>query len=489
MKKTTFSLVLFLMLAFMFAQAQKNVLFIRGGDESGGWLEYPQFSKTEQLADINNFTNNQTNHGWGEFAATLRNNGYTVTQIKEGEGGSSPVNFAGMNLSQYNVIVLGSNNAPYNNTQVNAVDNWVKAGGGLLTISDTNFGSSWCDAPNSDQTFLDRYGIIVHQDKGWYTLKRNNGDFLLPNHPILNGVNSFEGEGVSPFKFANTIPDGVTVQKVVRARDQVRLNNGPCTGAIRNVNNGDASLVTAQAGSGRVVGTFDRNTFFNRNGAGSNLNKFDNKRYMLNIFAWLTDTGGGGNDVIPEVDCNSLNSSIDSSNAITITVDYTADADRDVVVELWRNNQWLKQGQTMVSLGSGTATVTINFDTPPAGGNDYLLKASIRPVGTDWTQNLDACNKSNITVIDGTLSVDDLELENAVKLFPNPVKGELNIKSNRELEQVSIYDLNGRLIRVVNFNQASSALYKINVNTLSNGFYFAKIEFNGQATTKKFIKN
>jgi len=335
MKKQT--LTLLLMTCFFLVQSQ-NVLFVRGGDNSGGWLEFPQFSKTEQLADITNFTNNQTNHGWGEFAATLRNNGYTVTQIKEGGGGSSPINFAGMNLAQYDIIVLGSNNAPYNNAQVNAIDNWVKNGGGLLTISDTNFGSSWCDAPNSDQAFLNRYGIIVHQDRGFYTLKRNNGDFLIPNHPILNGVNSFEGEGVSPFKLANTIPSGVTVQKIVRAKDKVRLNDGPCTGRIRNVNNGDLSLITATAGRGRVVGYFDRNTFFNRNGAGSNINKFDNKRFMLNIFAWLAN-GGGGNDNpppggTPDVNCATLPTSVASSTALAVSVNYTADQNRDVVIEL-----------------------------------------------------------------------------------------------------------------------------------------------------------
>jgi len=402
MKKQT--LTLLLMTCFFLVQSQ-NVLFVRGGDNSGGWLEFPQFSKTEQLADITNFTNNQTNHGWGEFAATLRNNGYTVTQIKEGGGGSSPINFAGMNLAQYDIIVLGSNNAPYNNAQVNAIDNWVKNGGGLLTISDTNFGSSWCDAPNSDQAFLNRYGIIVHQDRGFYTLKRNNGDFLIPNHPILNGVNSFEGEGVSPFKLANTIPSGVTVQKIVRAKDKVRLNDGPCTGRIRNVNNGDLSLITATAGRGRVVGYFDRNTFFNRNGAGSNINKFDNKRFMLNIFAWLAN-GGGGNDNpppggTPDVNCATLPTSVASSTALAVSVNYTADQNRDVVIELWRNNQYIKEGRTAVTAGTGTANVTINVNGAPAAGSNYLLKASIRPTGTDWRQNLDACNRTNVAITSG----------------------------------------------------------------------------------------
>ncbi|WP_109433816.1 family 16 glycosylhydrolase [Aquimarina sp. AU119] len=267
--------------------SRKNVLFVRGGNGSGGFLEG---GSNEQLADITNFQTFNGNHGWGTFAEVLRNNGYTLTQVTEGGGGNAAVNFANMNLAQYDIIVLGSNNAFYNNTQVNAIDNWVRNGGGLLTISDANFGSSWCDAPNSDQNFLSRYGIIVNQDQGTYALRRTSGDFVNGSHPILNGVNVFDGEGVSPFTVENTIPTGVTVQRLVKVKGNLRQNNrtgGNCQGTSRGSGNKDAVLVVASAGSGRVVGHYDRNTFFNQNGAGTNINRFDNKKYALNIFNWL----------------------------------------------------------------------------------------------------------------------------------------------------------------------------------------------------------
>jgi hypothetical protein len=55
------------------------------------------------------------------------------------------------------------------------------------------------------------------------------------------------------------------------------------------VNANDGSLVIALAGSGRVAGHFDRNTFFNRGGAGTDITRFDNRIYAKNLFAWLTD--------------------------------------------------------------------------------------------------------------------------------------------------------------------------------------------------------
>jgi hypothetical protein len=36
-----------------------------------------------------------------------------------------------------------------------------------------------------------------------------------------------------------------------------------------------------------MVGHFDRNTFFNRNGAGTDITRFDNGRLAQNVIDWL----------------------------------------------------------------------------------------------------------------------------------------------------------------------------------------------------------
>jgi len=41
--------------------------------------------------------------------------------------------------------------------------------------------------------------------------------------------------------------------------------------------------------AGRIAGHFDRNTFFNTNGAGTDITRFDNLQYALNLFAWLAN--------------------------------------------------------------------------------------------------------------------------------------------------------------------------------------------------------
>jgi hypothetical protein len=60
------------------------ILFIRGADRSGGFLEATNDAgRTEQLADINNASTATGNHGWATLAATLRGAGYIVEQMAE----------------------------------------------------------------------------------------------------------------------------------------------------------------------------------------------------------------------------------------------------------------------------------------------------------------------------------------------------------------------------------------------------------------------
>lgn len=78
---------------------------------------------------------------------------------------------------------------------------------------------------------------------------------------------------------------------VADAEGNTRLNQPPfggqSKGPSQSTNSGDASVFTADWGAGRVVGHFDRNTFFNLTGAGTNINRFDNQQYAVNLFTYL----------------------------------------------------------------------------------------------------------------------------------------------------------------------------------------------------------
>ena len=173
----------------------KQILFIRGADRSGGFLEAANDTqRKEQLVDIFNTSTAAGNHGWAEFAQALQAEGYVVEQVAEaaetvsGNSQGVPIPLQSMNLEKCSVIVFGSNNAVYTPETVSALESYVRSGDGAVFISDANFGSDWCDAPNSDQQFLDRFGLVMNQDNGTYALQRTQSDFISPTHPILEGV-------------------------------------------------------------------------------------------------------------------------------------------------------------------------------------------------------------------------------------------------------------------------------------------------------------
>jgi len=228
------------------AMAQ-NILFIRGADRSGGFLEAGNdSSRTEHLADITNLATFGGNHGWGELESVLRAEGFKLDQVAEpveadarrtGQTTGSQLDFGnlatGKQLADYGALVLGSNNAIYDDAQISLVEDYVRGGGGALFISDANFGSDWGDAPNSDQQFLDRFGIEVLQDQGTYPLTRTAGDF--DDHPIFENVDQFDGEGVSPFRIVSrNLTDEVDATILAHAEGSVRNNNSFGVGSSRS---------------------------------------------------------------------------------------------------------------------------------------------------------------------------------------------------------------------------------------------------------------
>ncbi len=291
----------------LLAIAQPSVLFVRGADRSGGFLEAQNDAqRTEHLADINNTSTSSGNHGWYELAQALAAEGFLVSQAIEplepgapttGQTQGAHIDLELLDLSGYDMIVMGSNNAVYDTPAIDAIEQFVLQGGGVLFISDAGFGSNWADASNSDQQFLDRFGWVIQQDLGLYALERSLGDFLVPQHPVLLGVDAIDGEGVSPGVWTGTDVGTVTTTPLVRTMPGAQTrNNDAIPGSVRPTTPSDFASVVAQAGCGRIAIHFDRNTFFNANGAGTDLSKFDNQLYAMNLFYWLSDAGVDTND-------------------------------------------------------------------------------------------------------------------------------------------------------------------------------------------------
>ncbi len=90
---------------------------------------------------------------------------------------------------------------------------------------------------------------------------------------------------------------------------------------------------------------------------------------------------------------------INPANAYTFNMEYSASAEREIVVSFWKNNNWIASKVEKVSKGSGVKAVTVALPSSPAIGSGYAYKTHIRPVGTNWQQALDNDQVNNVSVV------------------------------------------------------------------------------------------
>jgi glucose/arabinose dehydrogenase len=128
----------------------------------------------------------------------------------------------------------------------------------------------------------------------------------------------------------------------------------------------------------------------------------------------------------------------------------------------------------------------MNFTTPFSGNNWSSF-------GEDTNGELYIAGLSSGTIFkiidSSTLSID--QLDNVYfTMYPNPVKSELNFDfqhSNSQITRISIYDVQGRLIKDV---KQISINTKITTEELAKGLYLVEVlDENGNKTTNKLIIN
>lgn len=119
----------------------------------------------------------------------------------------------------------------------------------------------------------------------------------------------------------------------------------------------------------------------------------------------------------------------------------------------------------------------------PASGTEF-------PIGTTTVSHnlvkdgilIDSCTFT--VTVEEKLGVSDLN-DVEITHYPNPVKEVLNIVDTKEISNIAIFDLSGKLVytQVVNNKQT-----QINVSNLSKGIYIVKVNVNDDVKTFKILK-
>lgn len=86
-----------------------------------------------------------------------------------------------------------------------------------------------------------------------------------------------------------------------------------------------------------------------------------------------------------------------------------------------------------------------------------------------------------------TIGINELTINNAITLLPNPTNAIVTINSKFDMQQIEIINLAGQILLQENVNNKT---HQLQLQNFADGIYFVKISYsNGLSTTKKIVVN
>jgi len=187
----------------------------------------------------------------------------------------------------------------------------------------------------------------------------------------------------------------------------------------------------------------------------------------------------------------------DSSNVLSCLFDITVlDATPPFIIGCPEDITVNQDGDPTVTLQDFTATMgatdncsgaTLTQD--PVAGTilDQATTQTVTVTAVDDSGNESICT-FDVTVL-SSLSVSDETLENTLRVYPNPTPDIVIIAntSNQTISQISISDINGRIIQTRNV-QPGTIETQISLENYASGIYFAHISTANSSVVKRIIK-
>lgn len=133
---------------------------------------------------------------------------------------------------------------------------------------------------------------------------------------------------------------------------------------------------------------------------------------------------------------------------------------------------------------------------PPVGGHgDVLFKIKtkdnlviddtvLQRAGIYFDYNFPIVTNDAETTF-AALNNPDFELDNSVKVYPNPTNSIINITSDFTIESIELYDIQGRILSTSIENRNQTAL---DISSKSKGIYFLKIKTDNGYKVEKIVK-
>jgi len=72
----------------------------------------------------------------------------------------------------------------------------------------------------------------------------------------------------------------------------------------------------------------------------------------------------------------------------------------------------------------------------------------------------------------------------SIEVYPNPTNGNIKINADKEIDEVSVFSLDGKLIQQMNYSNGD----QIDLSNLSSGIYLLQVAISGSSKTIRIIK-
>ncbi|WP_291084167.1 leucine-rich repeat domain-containing protein [Flavobacterium sp. BFFFF1] len=133
---------------------------------------------------------------------------------------------------------------------------------------------------------------------------------------------------------------------------------------------------------------------------------------------------------------------------------------------------------------------------PPVGGHgDILFKIRTKETLSDNDSVIQKARvyfdyKLPITLNDaettfGTLGIQDFDVDNSIKIYPNPTNSIVNIISDFSIRSIELFDVQGRILETI---LATKTISTMDISSHANGIYFLKIKTDKGTKVQKLIK-
>jgi hypothetical protein len=178
------------------------------------------------------------------------------------------------------------------------------------------------------------------------------------------------------------------------------------------------------------------------------------------------------------------NSTLDSHGTIILASNSTAFRDKYGFTPFGQFTRHLSNSSENIVLADAFGNVIDNVlysddsPWPDADGNGYYLKLMDVSLDNNLPSSWIASNETITSVINPTA-------ETTLVIYPNPASGMVTIRSSSKITDISIYNLQGRLLMRVS---GESGEREINISQLVNGIYFIRVTTTAGTYFDKVVK-